>query len=98
LKKGGVAMDIKDYTREMADRRFAALETLKTITEWLNATKPTSFLEKGAPVGDDQIREIWRRWVDAYSDLFEKTKVIPDLLIEDVKKLYGFEKGTSSSQ
>ena len=55
-------MDIKNYTREMADRRFAALETLKTITEWLNATKPTAFLEKGAPVGDDQIREIWRRW------------------------------------
>ncbi|MDD5497814.1 MAG: hypothetical protein PHP36_05240 [Atribacterota bacterium] len=91
-------MDIKDYTREMADRRFAALETLKTITEWLSATKPTAFLEKGAPVGDDQAREIWRRWVDAYSDLFEKTKVIPDLLIEDVKKLYASEKGTSASQ
>ncbi len=82
----------------MADRRFAALETLKTITEWLSATKPTAFLEKGAPVSDDQAREIWRRWVDAYSDLFEKTKVIPDLLIEDVKKLYASEKRTSASQ
>ena len=36
--------------------------------------------------------------VDAYSDLFEKTKTIPDLLIEDVKKLYASEKGTSESQ
>jgi len=30
--------------------------------------------------------------VDAYSDLFEKTKTIPDLLIEDVKNLYASEK------
>lgn len=91
-------MDIKTYTREMADRRFATLETLKAITEWLNATKPTSFLEKGSPVGEDQVREIWRRWVDAYSDLFEKTRTIPDLLIEDIKQLYASEKGTPESQ
>lgn len=94
-------MDIKDirtYTREMADRRFATLETLRAITEWLNVTKPTMFLEKGAPVGEDQAREIWRRWVDAYTDLFEKTKTIPELLIDDIKKLYASEKGTSESE
>ena len=91
-------MDIRTYTKEMADRRFATLETLKAITEWLNATKPTMFLEKGALVSEDQAREIWRRWVDAYSDLFEKTKEIPDLLIEDIRKLYAPEKGTSESK
>ncbi len=43
-------------------------------------------------MGEDQVREIWRRWVDAYSDLFEKTRTIPDLLIEDIKKLYAAER------
>ena len=34
-------MDIKDYIEWLIDGLLS--ETLKTITEWLNATKPTAF-------------------------------------------------------
>ena len=83
-------MDVRTTTKEMAERRYAALETLKAVSEWLIATKPSNYLDTLPQGAVDQatLNSLWREWVGTTTTFITKLTVIPDLLLEDIKRLY----------
>jgi len=86
-------MSVRDKLRERADQRIFALETLRTVIEWINSTNPQSIYqqqkEKGsaATLTDEEFRQRFRDWLNASGDFIAKANELPTLLIEDSIKI-----------
>jgi hypothetical protein len=82
-------MSVRDKLRERADQRIFALETLRTVIEWINSTNPQSIYaqlqQKGTTVAltDEEFRQRFRDWLNASGDFIAKANELPTLLIED---------------
>ncbi len=104
-------MDIREEVRESAELRYAAMDTLRAISDFIKNNKPSVLLEgatvaKGAEViADEEKRAMWRDWINFTKDMFEKQKELPCLMIDDIANMYekrrpvsGQQKGTSESK
>jgi len=100
-------MDIRGETRESAELRYAAMDTLRAVSEFIKNNKPSVLLEGAAPtktgeiIADEEKRAMWRDWINFTKDIFEKQKELPYLMIDDIANMYkkresvvGEQKGT----
>ncbi len=88
-------MDIREETRDAAELRFAAMDALRAVSEFVKSNKPSVLLEGatsikggGEIVGDEEKRAMWRDWINFTKDVFEKQKELPYLMIEDIANMY----------
>ena len=90
---------IRQTSLVTSEKRYLAIETLKAVTDWIKATKPSELLTyeegsgKGAiqriAVDEPKMRELWQKWGDSVTKtVFEKGAQIPELLIDDVIALF----------
>jgi len=104
-------MDVREEVRESAELRFAAMDTLRAISDFIKSNKPSALLEgatvaKGTEViADEEKRSMWRDWINFTKDMFEKQKELPYLMIDDIANMYkkrgpvsGQQKGTSEGK
>lgn len=91
-------IDIKAERVAMDERRLAALETLTAVIKWLRETRPSDIFYTGegegkgkAPVpaiSEEHLRLIWQRWTSKASEILEKSSLIPNLLLDDIERLF----------
>jgi len=87
-------MDIREETREAAELRYAAMDTLKAVSEFIKDNKPSVLLEGATPakggeiISDEEKRAMWRDWINFTKDIFEKQKELPYLMIDDIANMY----------
>ena len=88
-------MDVREETRDAAELRFAAMDTLKAVSEFVKNNKPSVLLEGaispkggGEIIGDEEKRSMWRDWINFTKDIFEKQKELPYLTIDDIANMY----------
>lgn len=84
-----MAQDIKTRARERLELRIYAQETLKTIIDWIRATKPSEWVPPGSKGGDefltpDEMKAKWRDWATKSADLIEKAWTPAELLVDDL--------------
>ena len=97
-------MDIRGETRDAAELRFAAMDTLRAISEFVKNNKPSVLLEGVTPtkggevIADEEKRAMWRDWINFTKDIFEKQKELPYLMIEDIANMYKKRKGIVGQQ
>jgi len=98
-------MDIREETRDAAELRFAAMDTLRAISEFVKNNKPSVLLEGvtstkggGEVIADEEKRAMWRDWINFTKDIFEKQKELPYLMIEDIANMYKKRKGIVGQQ
>jgi len=104
-------MDIREETRESAELRYAAMDTLRAVSEFIKNNKPSVLLEGATPakggeiIADEEKRSMWRDWINFTKDIFEKQKELPYLMIDDIASMYkkrgdvvGQQKGASESK
>lgn len=97
-------MDIREETRESAELRYAAMDTLRAISEFIKNNKPSVLLEGATPpkggeiIADEEKRAMWRDWINFTKDIFEKQKELPYLMIDDIADMYKKRKGIVGKQ
>jgi len=79
-------MDIRDKTRERAELRIHAKETLDSIITWLSAVQPSMWLPGGkdSAISADEAKVEWREYVDKARKLIGKTWKAADLIVDDL--------------
>ena len=81
------------------EKRYYAVEALKVTIEWFKNTKPSELMtyeegygktiERRTAVEEPKMRELWQKWGDAVTrTVFDKATQVPDLLMDDVIKLF----------
>ena len=81
-------MDLKEQTRQRDRARYFAMDTLRMVLEWITATNPQNYLNKGAKdVYADEEKAKMREWVEKSGDLIDKTWALPEMLATDAIKI-----------
>lgn len=89
-----------------SEKKYFALDTIRGLVEFLNTVKPSSLLAYEEKVGkgevitrfvieEPRLRELWSKWVDMVTVIYEKGSKIPDLMIDEVMALYKKEDAKS---
>lgn len=99
-------IDIRQASRERMEMRLYVTETLKSLIDWVRATKPSEYIppgEKGAPlVPEERLRQKWQDWVDKSSDLLDGAWKLPTQLRDDaialMEDVLAKSKGSSESK
>jgi len=99
-------MSLRDIVREKSEARYFAMDTLKTMIEWIKTANPQVYLfadVKGTKAGDEPIiriedmRSRMTDWIQKSGDLIEKGWVLPELLLNDaIKVLKDAQQATTS--
>lgn len=82
-------MSMRDRIRDSADQRFFAMETLRASIDWIKTTSPmeiyatTKVGKDDRVVGDEELKNKMRDWVNKSGDLIEKAWNLPTLMVED---------------
>lgn len=90
-------MSLRDIVREKSEARYFAMDTLKTMIDWIKTANPQAYLfadiKATKTAGEEPIiriedmRSRMTDWVQRSGDLIEKGWVLPELLLNDAIKV-----------
>lgn len=99
-------MSLRDIVREKSEARYFAMDTLKTMIEWIKTANPQSYIPdiKTTKAGEEPIirledmRARMTDWINKSGDLIEKGWVLPELLLNDAIKVLKDAQQIATSQ
>lgn len=99
-------MSLRDIVREKSEARYFAMDTLKTMIEWIKTANPQSYIPdiKATKAGEEPIirledmRARMTDWINKSGDLIEKGWVLPELLLNDAIKVLKDAQQIATSQ
>ena len=86
-------MSLRDTVREKSEARYFAMDTLKTMIDWIKTANPQTYLfidvKKGeeSAIRIEDMRLRMTEWVNKSGDLIEKGWELPELLLNDAIKV-----------
>ena len=97
-------MSLRDTVREKSEARYFAMDTLKTMIEWIKTANPQTYLFMDAKKGEEAVirvedmRQRMTDWINKSGDLIEKGWALPDMLLNDAIKVLKDAQAESASK